>query len=52
MFHGFYERDTDLILDVRVVDTDAPSYRTQEVGNVLREQERRKRNLYLRKCLD
>ena len=48
----FYERGTDLIIDVRVVDTDSRSYRTQDVHKVLKEQERRKRNLYLRKCLD
>ena len=52
MCRGFYERGTDLILDIRVVDTDAPSYRTQEVGKILREQECRKRNIYLCKCLD
>ena len=52
MCRGFYERGTDLIIDVRVVDADSRSYRTQAVIKILKEQERRKRNLYLRKCLD
>lgn len=52
MCRGFYERGTDLIIDVRVVDTDYRSYRTQDVHKVLKEKEHRKRNLYLPKCLD
>ena len=46
MCRGFYERVTDIIIDVRVVDTDSRSYRTQDVHKVLKEQERCKRNLY------
>ena len=52
MCRGFYERGTDLILDVRITDADNPTNKVQLVEKVLREHERQKKRLYLRKCLD
>ena len=49
---GFYARDTDLILDVRITDADNPTNKVQPVDKVLWEHECKKKNLYLCKCLD
>ena len=52
MCRGFYARGTDLILDVRIMDVDNPNNKLQLVEKVLRKHERRKKQLYLHKCLD
>jgi hypothetical protein len=44
---GFWARGTDVIVDVRVTDTDAKSYRSRDPHKVLATQEREKKKKYL-----
>jgi hypothetical protein len=47
-----WERETDFISDVRVMDTDASTYQMKDPINVLEAAERLKNNKYLQLCLD
>jgi hypothetical protein len=49
--HGFWKRGTMAIFDIRVTDTDAPSYRGQDPHKILKKHEREKRTKYLAPCL-
>ena len=48
---GFWKRGTTAIFDVRVTDTDAPSYRGQDPVKILAKQEDEKKGKYLDRCL-
>ena len=48
---GLFERQTDAIFDIRVKNTDAPSYRQKAVAKVLEEDEKDKKRKYLKECL-
>ena len=48
--HGFWRRYNTTIFDVRVVDTDAPSYRGQNPEKILARHEKEKRDRYLDSC--
>jgi hypothetical protein len=52
LIRGFWARGTDVIVDVRVTDTDAKSYRSRDPHKVLASQEREKKKKYLQSCLD
>ena len=52
MCRGFYKQGTDLILNVWITDADNPTNKVQLVEKVRRKHERRKKHLYLHKCLD
>jgi hypothetical protein len=49
--HGFWERGSTTIFDIRVTDTDAQSYRGQEPLKVLANQEKAKKAKYLDACV-
>ena len=49
---GLFEQNQDCIIDVRVTDTDAPSYRTRNPYSVIKSQEAEKKKKYLRPCLE
>ena len=51
LIHGFWDKATDLIADVRVNDTDAKSYKARTPAKVLDSQEREKKKKYLDPCL-
>ena len=48
---GFWRRGTTAIFDVRITDTDAPSYRGQDPLKVLEKHEKEKKTKYLPACL-
>ena len=48
---GFWQRSSTATFDVRIVDTDAPSYRGQNPIKVLANHEKRKKDKYLEPCL-
>ena len=48
---GFWKRGTAAIFDMRVVDTDAATHRSQDPAKVLAGHEKRKKNRYLEPCL-
>ena len=48
--HGFFRRGTTCIFDVRVVDTDAASIRTQDPLKILDRHEKQKKDKYLEAC--
>ena len=50
--HGFWECGRDTIFDMRITDTDARSYRKKEPTKVLEQQEKEKKDKYLRTCLE
>jgi len=50
--HGFWQRGQTAIFDVQITDTQSRSYRNKDYQNVLAQQEREKKNLYLRPCLE
>ncbi len=52
MFRGSYKRGTDPIIDVHITDIHNQTNKVQLVEKVLRKHERRKKQLYLSKCLD
>ena len=49
--HGFWKRGMTTIFDVRVTDTDAPSYRGQSAKKILANHEREKKKKYNDLCL-
>jgi hypothetical protein len=49
--HGFWRRGTTTIFDVRVTDTDAPSYRGTDPQKVLRRHEKEKKDKYNALCV-
>jgi hypothetical protein len=49
--HGFWRRGTTAIFDVRVTDTDAPSYRGQDPHKVLAKHEKEKKDKYVEHCV-
>ena len=52
LLRGFWERGTDCIVDVRVTDTDAKSYRHRDPDKVIATQEKEKKRKYLEACLE
>jgi hypothetical protein len=52
LIRGFWARGTDAIVDVRVTDTDAKSYRSRDPYKVLAQHEREKKKKYLLPCLE
>ena len=52
LIRDLWKRGTDCILDMRVVNTDSPSYGLRDPEAVLRSAERAKKRKYLQACLD
>ena len=52
LVHGLYDRHTSCIIDVRVTDTDQPSYLSTTPAKVILKQERAKKKQYLENCLE
>jgi hypothetical protein len=52
LIRGLWEKGTDCIIDVRVTDTDAPSYIKTSPVKALETAERAKKNKHLQACLD
>ena len=50
--HGLWERRSDCILDIRIIDTDAKSYHNQTLEKVLERAAKTKKDKYLQPCLD
>ena len=50
--YGFWAPGTKCILDVRITDPSAKSYRKKDPRKVLETQEKEKKDKYLRKCLE
>ena len=48
--HGFWTRGTTAVFDIRVTDTDSPSYRSTDPMKVLKNQEREKKLKYGEAC--
>lgn len=51
LIRSFWDPATDLIVDVRITDTDAKSYKSRAPAKVLESQEREKKKKYLEPCL-
>jgi len=49
--HGFWERGTTAVFDIRITDTEAPSYRRMDPAKVLKKHEKEKKDKYLEACL-
>ena len=49
---GVWQPQCDAVFDVRIVDTDAPSYRSRTPPDVLRTTELEKKRKYLQACQD
>jgi hypothetical protein len=49
---GFWKRGATTIFDVRITDTDAPSYRQQDVRKILEKHEKEKKKRYLQPCIE
>jgi hypothetical protein len=52
LIHGLWERGTDCILDVRVGDTDAPTYQMKDPSKVLEAAKCLKKKKYFQPCLN
>ena len=52
LVHGLYDRSTSCIIDVRVTDTDQPSYLSSTPAKIILKQEREKKKRYLESCLE
>jgi hypothetical protein len=50
--HGFWQRGSTAILDVRITDTQSCSYQNKYYQKVLAQQEKEKKNQYLHPCLE
>jgi hypothetical protein len=51
LLRGFWIPQTDLVIDVRVTDTDAKSNRSKDPKKVLEQHEKEKKKKYLQACL-
>ena len=49
---GFWARGRMTVFDVRITDTESPSYSGRDPAAILAEHERRKKRKYLRPCLE
>jgi hypothetical protein len=52
LFRGLWKNQHETMVDIRVIDTDANAYKHQNPHDVLRKQEKEKKQKYLRACLD
>ena len=52
LVHGLYDWSTSCIIDVRVTDTDQPSYLSSTPAKIILKQEREKKKRYLESCLE
>ena len=52
LIHGLFEKQTSCILDIRVTDTDSPSYLSSTPERCIRNQEKAKKKKYLEACLE
>lgn len=52
LVRGLWERGTDCIIDVRLTDVDAKSYRSRDPYKVLEQHEREKKRKYLNPCIE
>ena len=52
LIHGFYEKQTSCIIDVRVTDSDSPSNLSASPEKVLLRHEKEKKKKYLEACLE
>ena len=50
--HRFWERGCTCIFDMRIMDTDAKSYRKKEPTKVLEQHEKEKKDKYFQNCLE
>jgi hypothetical protein len=50
--HGFWQRGQTAIFDVQITDTQSCSYWNKDYQKVLAQQEKDKKNQYLRQCLE
>lgn len=50
--HGFWKRGATTIFDIRITDTDAPTYRGMDPTKVLARHEKEKKDKYLEACLE
>jgi hypothetical protein len=50
--HGFWQSGSSAIFDVRIMDTQSCSYWNKDYQKVLAQQEKEKKNQYLRPCLE
>ena len=50
--HGFWQRGSSAIFDIRVTDTDCPTYRSMDPSKVLARHEKEKKDKYLDACLE
>jgi len=50
--HGFWQCDRTAIFDVQITDTQSRSYRNKDYQKELAQQEKEKKNQYLRPCLE
>jgi hypothetical protein len=50
--HGFWQRGCSAIFDVQIMDTQSYSYWNKDYQKVLAQQEKEKKNQYLRPCLE
>jgi hypothetical protein len=52
LLRGFWAQGTNCIVDIRVTDTDAKSYRHRDPAKVIATQEKEKKWKYLERCLE
>ena len=52
LVRGFWDRNTDCIIDVRIVDVNQPSYLHRKPTSIIKSAENGKKNMYLEPCLD
>ncbi len=50
--HGFWQCGRSAIFDVRTMDTQSLSYQNKDYQKILKQQEKEKKNQYLRPCLE
>ena len=51
LIRGFWDRNTDCIIDVRICDVNQPSYFARNSVNILKSAENTKKKHYLEPCL-